>query len=93
MTAEVIDLAAARTRRTEARNTIVQAANRLAVSKGRHYGWPLPVRLYTTKQIQQAVAVCRHWGLVDDATLAAAGFGGRRLNNTAAPVLTIAEAA
>lgn len=65
--------------RRNARQEIVQAANRLAVRKGRYYGWPLPVRLYTLGQVQQAVAVCRHHGLVDEATLRAAGFRAGRV--------------
>jgi hypothetical protein len=55
--------------RNKARLSIVQAANRHAVT-----ATPLRRAPYTLRTIQRAVCVARHARLIDDHTLALAGF-------------------
>lgn len=67
-----------------ARRRIVQAANRVRLARSRYVRslvWREveSPKLLTMRQLQQAVAIIRHHGVVDDATLAAAGFRSRRL--------------
>jgi hypothetical protein len=53
--------------KNKARTEIVRAANvHCAYSR------------FTTRRLQQAVRVVRHHGLIDDRTLAIAGFGPRK---------------
>lgn len=63
---------------TAARWTIIQAANvhkmRSRARRWRWQWWMPPVPLFGMRQIQQAVFWCRRNRLVDDETLAAAGF-------------------
>lgn len=59
--------------RTEARHNIVAAANRQILAAGR----TVPL---TMRQINLAVSVVRHHGLVDAATLDAAGFNAAARN-------------
>ena len=56
--------------RLDARKKIVQAANRRRL----YSGAAGMLGLYNMRQIQQAVHVCRHWGLVPAETLEAAGY-------------------
>lgn len=78
--APVVDLQQARERRLKARRKIVQSANRIRLGRGRYVRSTIRAReipapkLLTMRHLQQAVAICRHWGAVDDATLMAAGF-------------------
>lgn len=67
MVAEVVDLDVAR-RRRQARVAIVQAAERVRRDRG------LSSKRFTLRRLAVAVAVVRHWRVVDDATLRAAGF-------------------
>ena len=73
--APVIDLAP----RRQARERIVQAANRIRMARARYVyatvNRPVePPALLSLRHIHLAVAVVRHWGAVDDAILVAAGF-------------------
>jgi hypothetical protein len=82
--APVYDLGAARDYRREAREKIVRAANRARLERHRYVGWTVraehrPLRLLSMRNLHEAVAIVRHWGAVDDATLRAAGFRRRRL--------------
>jgi hypothetical protein len=74
--------------RQEARAEILQAANRIAIARGRYLrnfvfvpSAHRPVRLYGRRHLQQAVAAVRHFGVVKPEVLAAAGFnpeGGKK---------------
>ena len=61
--------------RNAARWKIIQAANNAMLRRPRS---PRPPTLLGMKQIQQAVCITRRRSLVDDATLAAAGYNPRR---------------
>lgn len=94
--APVVDLAQYR-QRNEARHKILMVANRLRVRRGQYVRslvWRReiqPPTLLTMRHINQAVAICRHWGLVPDEVLYAAGF--RTLGRPAVEPATIRRAA
>ncbi len=76
---------ATRDERKAARNKIIQTANMLILARGRYTRATsfnrasfLPVKLLSARNINEAVAIVRHWKAVGDSTLYAAGFNSVR---------------